>query len=76
VSKPTSKERKRLRAELQRILMSFWGNTERQVSMRTRPGWTPALRPLSRYVDRQSELVLADIARMRAWCDEVEEAYR
>jgi hypothetical protein len=71
--KPTAARRKELRAQLQRILNSFWGYTERQVYRVMVKDDSPKGR---HYEDRQSEKVLACVADMRAWCDEVEAEYR
>lgn len=72
--KPTAARRKELRAQLQRILHSFWGYTERQFyKVWVKDDTHPRGRRLE---DRQSAMVLDCVARMREWCDEVEAEYR
>ena len=74
LGKPSASRRKELRAQLQRILNSFWGCTERQFyKVWVKDDTHPRGR---RMEDRQSETVLKCVADMREWCDQVEAEYR
>lgn len=74
MAKPSSKQRKAMRAHLYRAVSALWGCTERQFHNRPNPARkTDPTAP--RYIDAQDFYVLAAITSIREACDQFERAY-